>query len=99
MIARHPPTDIRDVRFVQAAPADVERGLVGFVSFTLGPLRIGGVTVRRLADSRRLALSFPCRRDAHGGRHFVVRPIGDRERRAVEFEVLRALGLTEAAAP
>jgi len=86
-----------DITFACGSPEDQASGLLGYVTFTLGPLRVDGVTVRRVAGSRRLVLSFPSRRDSRGRQHPIVRPLGDRERREVELEIFRALGLGEPA--
>lgn len=88
---------LSSIQFAAASPKDQATGLLGYLAFTLGPLRVDGVTVRRLADSGRLALSFPCRRDRRGRSYPIVCPLGDRERRAIEHAVFQALGIEEPA--
>ena len=83
-----------DIRFRAATQMDQQTGLVGYVAFTLGPLRLDGITVRRTLDGR-LSLSYPARKNGRGVNHPIVRPLGEQERREVEFEVFRALGLEE----
>lgn len=83
---------IADLRFTASNDADSARGLLGFVSFALGPVRLDGVTVRRTRDGR-LTLSFPVRRDADGRAHALVRPLDDEARRSLEAQVFAALDL------
>ena len=80
------------VGFVPAGEGDVLNGHLGYVSFLLaGRVRVDGVTLRRTADGR-LTLTFPARRDRHGGEHPYVRPIDDATRVAIERAVFEALG-------
>jgi DNA-binding cell septation regulator SpoVG len=88
------PLLVSEVRFTSASSDDIERGLLGWASFTVdGNLRIDGVAVRRTLDGR-LVLSFPSRRDGQGRRHAYVRPLDDDARRHVEHQVFEALGLS-----
>ncbi len=80
------------VRFSAAPSLDIRSGLLGWVSFTLGDLRLDGVAVRKTRDGR-LALSFPTRTDARGVRHAVVKPIDDAARRSIEKDIFRTLRL------
>ena len=90
MSVHHHGVDVADVRFTPAPQADVRRGLLGFVSFRIGQLRIDGVTVRRTSDGR-LALSFPAHRDRLGRDHAYIRPLEDAVRRQIERQVLSAI--------
>jgi len=85
---------IKQVRFTPAGISDAAAGLVGFVSFAYGELRLDGVSLRRTAVGR-LALAFPERRDREGRRHPLVRPVNAAARAVIEREVLVALGLQE----
>jgi hypothetical protein len=77
-----------DVSFAPASPADVRRGLVGFVGATIdGVLRLEGMTLRR-SRAGHDSISFPCRRDRRGRKHQLVRPIGP----GLEKAILDALG-------
>lgn len=82
----------RDVQFTEASERDREQGLLGFVAVSIGPLRLDAISVRRTLHGR-LVLSFPTRKDGQGRSHPVIRPLGDRERRQVEFEILGQLSL------
>ena len=79
-----------NVHFTRATDADVRDGLLGFVRFSIGPLRVDGVTLRRTRGGR-LALSSPCRRDRAGRYHALMRPVNARARRLLEAQVLHAL--------
>jgi DNA-binding cell septation regulator SpoVG len=86
---------ITGVTFIAASPAEVETGLLGWMSFDVNDLlRLDGVALRKTADDR-IVLSFPCRRDRRGKRHALVRPIDDRAREEIERAVLSTLGLDE----
>ena len=68
---------ITSAGFTNGTPADIRRGLLGYVTCILNDtLVIDGVTLRRTRDGR-LALSFPARRDGRGRTHPVVRPVDD----------------------
>jgi len=85
---------VSDVRFTQSGPDKASGGLLGWVSFTVGGLRLDGIAVRRTADGR-FALSFPARRDAAGRQHPYVLPLDDATRRDLEHQVFAAIGLGE----
>jgi hypothetical protein len=88
---------ISEITFTAARQEDIERGLLGWVSFTVdGNLRLDGVAIRRTVDSR-YVLSFPARRDGSRRRHFFVRPLDDHARCEIERQVLGALGFLEEA--
>lgn len=83
---------ISQVQFKSASRADVQTGLLGWVKFLVdGRLAVDGVTLRRTRHGR-LTLSFPDRVDRSGNHHWVIRPISDRARQEIEYQVLRALG-------
>ena len=85
--------EVSEIRFHAATPADVERGLLGWTSFVLnGVVLIDGVTLRRSVENRPF-LSFPERRVSGRRKHFYVRPLNDRARRDIEYQVLKALNL------
>lgn len=86
---------ISDVLYTQAAPADRETGLLGFVRFTLdGVLRLDGVTLRRSQEGF-LYLAFP-RRTTASGQYPLMQPTSGEARRQIEQAVLEALGAEEA---
>ena len=89
---------ITGLRVVLAGETDRARGLLGFASFTLGPVRLDGIAVRRTREGR-LALSFPTRRDRFGRLHPIVRPVDDAARRALEAQVFSALDLKQENGP
>jgi DNA-binding cell septation regulator SpoVG len=82
---------IADARFTPSRQHDVERGLLGYASFTYGSLVIECV-VRRTVNGR-LYVAFPARTDASGKRESVVRPVGKAARERIERELLTALQL------
>lgn len=82
---------ISDVVLTQAPARDEKTGLIGWVSCTVGgTLRVDGIALRRTlgGDSR---LAFPCRKDRAGRKHYVVRPLDETTRIAIERQVLAAL--------
>ena len=85
---------VSDVRLTQSAREDASSGLLGWVSCTVGSLRLDGIAVRRTADGR-LALSFPARRDAAGRQHPYILPLDSAARRDLEHQVFAAIGLGE----
>jgi len=98
MRARNPepvtlPT-VTDVYLQAARPEFRDRGVLGWIEFTIAGLRIQAVTLRRTARGR-LTLSYPPRRLVRGHRCFYVRPVDDSTRRHIEREVFRALNLEE----
>ena len=82
------------VRFTPASTSDERRGLLGFVSCTVGDLVLDGITVRRTREGR-LTLSFPARRGRGGEQHAYIRPIDESARRVIECEILAAIDLGE----
>jgi DNA-binding cell septation regulator SpoVG len=87
--------EIRIRTWVRGSDDDVRSGLLGFVSVYYGQLVIDGIVVRRTAEGR-LTLSFPERRDRHGGRHPYVRPVDDAARKEIEKAVFGAATIAEA---
>ena len=82
---------ITSVRFTPTGVEDQCKGLLGFVTCTVGDLVLDGITVRRTREGR-LTLSFPARRDRSGRDHPYIRPLDDATRREIEAQVFRALG-------
>lgn len=83
------------VQFTSAPPSDADKGLLGWVRFTLNDIvRIDGVAVRRTLRGR-LALAFPAKRDGTGRKRKFVRPVSTEVGREVEYQVLKALGFEE----
>ncbi len=84
---------VTDVYLTPARPRERDTGLLGYIEFVPnGTVALEGVTLRRTAAGRRY-LCYPARTDRAGGRHPYVRPLGERVRRDLECQVLRALGL------
>lgn len=83
---------VSDVRLTRASSSLEGRGLLGWVSCTYGDLALDGISLRRTHDGR-VTLSFPARRARGGREHPYVRPLDDPTRRAIERQVLAALGL------
>lgn len=84
---------INELTATVAGPQDRKSGLLAWLRFRLDDLVvIDGVSLRRTRDGR-LVLSFPIRHDSQGRQHPIVRPVDDVARRALESEVLEALGL------
>ena len=79
--------------FSSASQSDQERGLLGWLSFIVGPLRLDGVALRKTEDGTRLYLAFPSPTDRRGRRREVVRPRDAAARREIEGKVLAALDL------
>ena len=79
---------VSSVRFTPAKPPHRATGLLGWVSCSLGAVRLDGIAVRRTRDGR-LVLSFPRGR----GQRPPVRPLDDEARRTLEREILGAIGL------
>jgi hypothetical protein len=93
------PLLVTDVRLHGAPPADVRRGLLGFVSCTLGgKVRLDGLTLRRSLEGR-LYVAFPRPRDARGRGRATVRPIDEFSQREIETQILLSLGIRLEAAP
>jgi len=86
---------VTSARMTAASAADRDRGLLGYLRVTLNDgIVLDGLTLRRRAGGG-LYLAFPARTTAAGERHPIIRPVGDRARRAFERDVFRALGLGE----
>lgn len=87
------------VHLRDAPPVDVRKGLVGFVSCVLNDsVRVEGLTLRRTRRGRP-SISFPLRRDSQGRKHPVVCLLRREDRRAIEDQIFRALGIQQEAAP
>jgi hypothetical protein len=89
---------VTDVSFIAAAPALAATGLVGFVSFRVGPLVVDGATIRR-TRARGVVVSLPTRRDRYGIDHPIVRARDPATRAELEAGILAALNLQREAAP
>lgn len=81
---------VSEITFTPAPASLRAQGLLGWVSVTLGELRLDGIAVRRTRDGR-VVVTFPGRRDGRGHRHAVVRPTTDSTRRAIEAQVIAEL--------
>ena len=79
-----------DVRVAAASDELVASGLLGFVRFIAGDLRLDGIAVRHTREGR-IALAYPERADRHGDRHPYFRPVDERARREIERQILDAL--------
>ncbi len=89
-IGPSPTPAVTDVRFVPAFPDERRTGLIGFVSFTFGGLRIHGATIRRSLEGR-IYVGLPTRTDARGRRHPLVESTDRRARAELESAILAAL--------
>ena len=79
------------VRFVSVPPTLRCPGLLGWVSFqTRDGLRADGVVLRRSLRGE-LVFSWPTKPKGPGGRRFILRPVNDNARRAIEAELLEHL--------
>ena len=81
---------IHDVRFSPADAAQGAEGLLGYVRFEVGALRLDGVMVRRSREGR-VGLSFPVRRARNGIEYPLVRPTTPWERARIESAVIGEL--------
>ena len=90
---------ISEVRLTAASVADRAAGLLGYLSLTVNDaLRLDGLTLRRTLAGT-VTVSYPARTDSAGERHAYVRPLDDAMRRAIDAQVLAALGLSAAIPP
>lgn len=81
---------ISDVRSKPATQAEVETGLLAYVSFAFAGLRFEA-TLRRSRNSR-LYIAFPGRISADGERHSLVTPLTPRLRTRIESSIIEQLG-------
>lgn len=87
---------VGNVEFLRARPSDIARGLLGFVSLSLGEtVEISNITLRRRPTGE-LYLAFPTREDKHGVRHSVARILDTDEAEAVTAQVIAILRAREA---
>lgn len=84
--------NVEEARFQDSTPKLAATGLLGWVSFVWGGIRLDGVSVRRTAEGE-LTLSYPLREDRRGRTHPTFRPISDEVRREIEEQVFSQLGL------
>ena len=82
---------VSEVSCVAAPSHLVKTGLLAFVSFRVGPIRVDGATLRLTTTGRR-TISLPCRTDSSGRRHPIVDAASSAARVFLETELLRALG-------
>ena len=80
----------REMRYMPAAPNVRATGMLGWVTFDLGPVQIDSVSVRRRKDGS-YHLSFPVRVDSNGAEHSLVRPLNASARAEIETAVLGEL--------
>ena len=66
-------TAVHDLVLTRAGKNEAQRGLLGYLACRVGALHLDGLTLRRTRRGR-LTVSFPCRRDRHGRKHYLVRP-------------------------
>ena len=89
---------IDNVHFVEAAPREVERGLLGWIRCLLNDsILLDGLTLRKTRAGR-LTISYPCRKDASGRVHHHLRPKDSSTRHEIERQVFTALELQEGVA-
>jgi hypothetical protein len=86
---------ITAVRLTAASFEQSRTGLVGYLTFRYGRLRVDSVVLRVAADGRP-RLTFPARRDRDGREHPFVRPVDQEARQEIERAVFAALGLEDA---
>ncbi len=87
---------VTKARFHPAPSASNDRGLVGWIDFVLDDsIGIDGVELRRARDGV-VILVYPRRRDREGREHYIVRPLDERTRAAIEAQVITLLGMREA---
>jgi DNA-binding cell septation regulator SpoVG len=85
---------ISDVRFTLGSPADLESGLLGYVSCVLDDrLYVDGITVRKTAAGR-VTLSFPEKRTARGAYPY-MRQVNAAARDEIERAIMTSIGLAE----
>lgn len=83
---------ISHLRFAQARTQERQEGLLGWLAFNLGDVRLDRVTLRRTWNGQ-LTLGFPVH-DSRSGRRFpIVRPINKAARDRIESAVFRELRL------
>jgi len=80
----------RDIRYMPAPGTVRATGMLGWVTFDLGPVQIDSVSVRRRKDGTH-HLSFPIRTDSNGVEHSIVRPLNASARAEIETTVLGEL--------
>lgn len=82
---------LSDVEFRMASTQDRERGLIGYVSLTVGNcLRLDGLALRRTSEGRTF-LAFPSRVDRVGRERPYMRPLSEAVRLLFEDAVTSAL--------
>jgi hypothetical protein len=93
------PYLVSNVRFTDATPAQIRKGLLGYIGCTVGGrLRLAGLALRR-SRAGRLYVSFPRPRDAQGREHVHIWPLNAIARKDIEAQLFRALGIRLEATP
>lgn len=87
-----PALIVTNVQFKSASETDQETGLLAYLTVEINDgMELDGLTLRRNIEGD-LYLSFPCRDDRYGRRHFYSRPLNGEIRADLEDQVLRKLG-------
>ena len=84
-------TRVEVLRVAQAPRELREHGMLAWLRVRIGDIVVDGLSLRE-SPGGALALSYPERSDTAHRRHAVVRPADDEARRAIEAQVLAALG-------
>jgi hypothetical protein len=92
------PLLVSDVHMVDASPAEIRRGLLGYIKCTVGGLVLDGLTLRR-SEAGHLYVAFPRPRDAQGREHVNVRPLNAWSQRDIEAQIFLAVGIRLETAP
>ena len=87
MIGNH---SISALRFTPCSSTDQQRGLLGYLQFQHGSVRLDSVALRRTRRGR-LELSYPERARGHGKRFPIFCPADDEARQGLEAAVLAVL--------
>ncbi len=82
--------DVQSIRFTPSGAADRDRGLLGYLAFNLGEVRIDGVALRRTLEGK-LTLSYPQRSRGRGRTFPIVRPLNENARVQLEGQILNSL--------
>ena len=81
---------ISALRFTPCSKADQQRGLLGYIQFQHGSVRLDSVALRRTRRGR-LELSYPERTRGKGKRYPIFCPASDEAREGLEAAVLASL--------
>src|SRR5215831_13097070 len=86
-----PTLKVTVVAFSSATSDQVLGGLLGYLELVVNDALQISATLRRTLNGR-ITISFPTRRNLRGRQHPLVKPLNDTVRRAIEAQVLDALG-------